>query len=258
MAVAQGVIAALFGLCIGSFLNVVIWRLPRGGSLVKPERSECPSCHHVLGGVDLLPLLSYLMLRGKCRHCGAAISARYPLVEGTTCVLFVACFFRFGWSSALIASAALVSVLVVCVLVDIDHMLVLDEVLIAGGIAAILMNAAFSALCSWQDMLLGIVAGAAPLALVALAAGKITGQRAMGGGDIKFMAMAGAFLGWQNALLALVLGSVGGGLVLGALLAAKKISLHRRVPFIPMLAGGAALALFFGKALLGWYLGRFT
>lgn len=258
MAIAQGILAALFGLCIGSFLNVVIARLPDGGSLVKPARSACPACRHELGGGDLIPILSFLLLRGKCRYCGAAISPRYPLIEGITALLYALCFLRFGWTPALIASAAFLSVLVVCVCTDLDHMLVLDEVLIAGGVVAIAMNAAFSALCGWQDMLIGIVAGALPLALIALAAEKLTGRKAMGGGDVKFMAMAGAFLGWQNALLTLVFASVGGGAVLCVLLMLKKIDLRARVPFIPMLAAGAAIALFFGRPLLVWYLGIFT
>ncbi len=258
MAVAQGVIAALFGLCIGSFLNVIIHRLPRGESLINPATSQCPYCHHPLGMTDLIPIASYFHLRGGCRYCVAPISPRYPLVEGMTAALFILCFLRFGWTVSLVAAAVLCAILVACAFVDLEHMMVLDEILIAGGVVAIVVNVFFSALCPWSDMVLGIAAGALPLLLVALGARAITGKFAMGGGDIKLMAMAGAFLGWQNALLALAFASVGGGLVLLVLLAMKKVTLEQRVPFVPLLAAGSAAALFLGEPLLTWYFGLFA
>lgn len=257
LAVAQGIIAGLFGLVVGSFLGVVIDRLPSGGSLIRPARSECPHCRHTLSGGDLIPVVSYLLLQGKCRYCGGAIPRRYPLIEGLTAALFVCCFIRFGWTPALAASAILCAALVVCVFVDIGHMIVLDEVLLAAGGAGLLLNGLFSALCDWRAMLLGVVAGVAPIALIALVARLLLRQKAMGGGDIKFMAMAGAFLGWQNVLVAYLFGSVGGGIVVACLLAMKRVGPRQQIPMIPALAGGVLAALFFASPLLEWYFGLF-
>lgn len=251
------IFTTLLGLCIGSFANVLIHRLPRGESIVAPG-SHCPICNTPLRVKDNIPLLSYALLRGKCRDCGAPISRRYPLVEALTAFLFVACYMRFGWGAALLPACALCAILVALTFVDLEHHLVLDSLLIAGLVIALPMNVIFSALCTWQESLLGILAGGLPLLAIALAGRLLTKRDVMGGGDIKLMAVAGAFLGWKGALLSLGLGSVLGGIVVLILLALKKIDRRQEIPFVPMLAGGIVLALLIGQPLLDWYFGMFA
>ena len=246
----------LLGLCIGSFLNVVIHRLPRRESIVLPG-SRCPRCLKPLSPLDNIPILSYIMLHGKCRTCCAAISMRYPLVEALTALLFALCYVRYGFTLAFFLSCILCALMVACAFIDWEHQLVMDSLIVAGFIVALPVNGFFSALCGWREMLLGIVCGAGPLLLIALIGRLISKRPVMGGGDIKLMGMAGAFLGWKMALLSFVFASVAGGLVLAALLALGKVKRNQEVPFVPMLAFGVTVALLVGQPLLDWYLALF-
>lgn len=257
MLYAHLTLALLFGLCIGSFLNVVIHRRPRGESIVRPG-SFCPVCRHALGPSELVPVFSYLALRGECRHCGSSITPRYLLVEAAAALLFTLCVALFGWSLAALTAAALCSVSVICILVDIEHHMVLDEVLVAASVIALALNIPFAALCTWYEALLGAVAGGLPLLLVALVGHLLARRHVMGGGDIKFMAMAGLFLGWKLVLLAYALGCVAGGIAVLVLLLTGRLSPKQEVPFVPALAGGVLLSLFSGQQLLDWYFGLFA
>lgn len=247
----------LAGLLTGRFLNTLIHRLPRGESPWRPFHSQCPYCKGKIGARDTVPIVSFFLLRRQCRVCNAPISARYPLVEGMMAVLFVVCYAHFSLGWALLAACVLCTLLVACSFVDWEHQMVLDELLIAALVCAAALNVFFSALCPWWDMLLGIAAGAAPLLLIALVGKKIAGRPVMGGGDIKFMGVVGAFLGWQGALMSTLLGSIAGGLLCVVLMLARKVGRGQEVPFVPMLATGALLSLFFAQPLMQWYTGLF-
>lgn len=250
------VFTSLLGLLIGSFLNVLIHRLPRGESIVLPG-SRCPNCLSPLSPGDMIPILSYFMLRGKCRACHTPISPRYPLTEGLTALLFALCYIRYGFTLSLPAACALSALMAACAFIDWERQLVMDSLVIAGLAIALPLNGFFSALCAWWEMLLGIAVGAGSLLLIALIGRLIAGRQVMGGGDIKLMGMAGAFLGWKMGLLSFVFASVAGGAVLVVLLAMGKVKREQEIPFVPMLAFGVVAALLAGQPMLDWYLGLF-
>lgn len=241
----------LFGLVIGSFLNVVIARLPEGRSIVRPP-SACPACGGFIAWYDNIPVLSWLWLRARCRSCGARISWRYPAVELLTAVLFVLAARRFGAAPDLVAALLLLAALVVITGIDLDHQIIPDVITLPGivvgaGLAVALHPAA------WLDTLLGILAGGGLFFVII-----VVSRGGMGGGDMKLGAMMGAFLGWKLVLLAILLGVFVGGAVAVTLLATGAKGRKDPVPFGPFLALGGAVSLLWGNSLLAWYLGRFV
>lgn len=239
----------LLGLAVGSFLNVCIYRLPRGGSLVSPP-SRCGACGARLKPRDLVPVLSYLALGGRCRHCGAAFPARYAAVELMTGLLFVWCRVAAGPGLATAKALVLTAFLVVIAFIDYDHRIIPDRLLLwlAGAGAAI--NLAGRA--DWPDALAGALSGGGVMLLIA-----VFSRGGLGGGDVKFAAALGLWLGWQQTLLALLLAFVVGGLAGGLLVLAGIKGRRDFIPFGPFMAGGAFAGLLYGGPLLGWYLGRF-
>ncbi len=217
----------VLGLIVGSFLNVVIARVPDGRSIVHPP-SACPACGTPIRWHDNIPVLSWLGLRGRCRACHGPISWRYPAVELLTGLLFVLAASHAGSIVELLSALLFLAALVA----------------ISGSL---LGNPK-----GWLDTLIGVAIGGGIFVVIIVASGG-----GMGGGDMKLGAMMGAFLGWKLVLLAILLGVLGGGLVAIALLAAGRKGRKDAVPFGPFLALGGAVSLLWGKPILDWYLGRF-
>ncbi len=242
----------VLGLCIGSFLNVCIYRLPLGKSLVTPG-SSCPNCGSPIRFYDNIPLVSYLVLKGRCRTCQSPFSFRYPLVELMTGMLAVAVWLRFGWHAESLIFFFFSSCLLVITFIDIDHRIIPD-VISLPGIAIGLAASFFARHLSWQNSLAGIAAGGGSLLAVAVAYRALTGKEGMGGGDIKLLAMIGAFTGWRGVLFTVFMASATGTLVGLILMARAGKNMKLAVPFGPFLALGAIAYLFFGDFLIGWYL----
>ncbi len=250
------VYAGLLGLVVGSFLNVVVHRLPRGQSLVRP-RSRCPWCGAPIRARDNLPLLSFVLLRGRCRHCTGPISWRYPLMELVTAGLFVACVERFGASLAALGGAVLCAMLLASAAIDIEHYLLPDALTLPGIAVGIVFRAAFSR-PDWLDGLLtgfaGALVGGGLLFLVAETWLWLRGEEGMGLGDAKLLAMVGAFLGWPGVAITFVAACVLGATTGVALVAARRAGRKTRLPFGLFLGLGAMVALFAGPAILERYL----
>jgi leader peptidase (prepilin peptidase)/N-methyltransferase len=241
----------LLGLVLGSFINVVIARLPAGRGLWGP-RSACPTCDAVIAWHDNIPVLSFLALRARCRACAAPIAWRYPIVELTTAVLFLAAYLRFGLGPEFVWAVVLLASLVAITGIDVDHQIIPDAITLPGIGAGVLANLAVPGR-SIVDSLLGIgLGGGIFLAIILVSGG------GMGGGDMKLGAMLGAFLGWRLTLIALFVAVVVGGAVAGAMLAAGRKGRKDPIPFGPFLAAGGTVALFWGQGLLTWYISAFA
>jgi len=239
----------IFGLVVGSFLNVVIARLPMERSIVHP-RSACPDCGAAIRWYDNLPVVSWLSLRGRCRACHHPISRRYPTVELLTGILFALAAWHAATVLDLVAAMVFLAALVVISGIDLDHQIIPDIITLPGIVVGALLSLLGSPK-SWLDVLLGILVGGGPFVLIIL----LTAGRGMGGGDPKLGAMIGAFLGWKLALLAILIGVWSGGAVAIALLATGRKGRKAAIPFGPFLALGGMISLLWGGRLLVWYLG---
>jgi len=239
-------VAALFGLVVGSFLNVVIHRVPRRESIVWPT-SHCPSCGEAIAPRDNVPLVSYLLLRGRCRNCKESISVRYPLVEALTGGLFAAAAFRLGFGFELLWALVLIGVLVPLAAIDLEHRLLPNVIVgpaaVAGFGLSVLVNPAW-----WWVYLLSMVGVAGSLFALVLVY-----PSGMGMGDVKMGGMLGAFLG-PYAFLAVFVGALVGALTGGLLMAMGRIGRRSALPFGVFLAFGGLLTLFFGRDIWGSYL----
>ncbi len=242
----------LVGMAVGSFLNVCIYRLPRSLSLIHPP-SMCPSCRTKIPFYDNVPVASYLWLRGRCRHCGVAISLRYPLVELVSGLFAVAVFARYGFSWESLFLYSLVGALLVITFIDIDHQIIPD-VITYPGIGVGFVTSLLLGHITYKESLIGILLGGGILLLVAWGYYLLTKREGMGGGDIKLLAMIGAFLGWKGAIFTIFAGSAI-GTVAGVALALRTGGGRKlAIPFGPFLSVGALLYLFFGPQLIGWYI----
>lgn len=251
MAIAP-ITLVLLGLLVGSFLNVVITRLPAGGSLWRPG-SRCPACGAGIAWHDNLPVLSFALLRGRCRACRGPISWQYPAVELVTGGLFGLAYFRFGLTPEFAVAAALLAALVAITVIDLRHQIIPDAITLPGIAVGFAVSVAIGRL-GWVESGLGIVVGGGIFWLVLHGSVLLLGQEGMGGGDVKLGAMLGAFLGWKATLLAIFLAVVGGGLIALALLGLGVRGRKDPIPFGPFLAAAGAVALFWGDRLLAWYL----
>jgi leader peptidase (prepilin peptidase)/N-methyltransferase len=249
------VYAALVGLIVGSYLNVVIHRLPNEQSTVTP-RSRCPRCGAPIRARDNLPLVSWLLLRGRCRDCGAPISFRYPLVEAITAVLFACAVWRFGPTTSAIVAAVFSAMLVALAGIDLEHFLLPDRITLPG-IALGLFVQPFVEWGSWLSALRGALVGAGVLLAISGLWKLWKNVDGMGLGDVKMLAMIGAFLGLAGVLVTLVAASFAGAAVGVALLARGAIGMQGRLPFGFFLALGGLVALFAGEPLARSYLGLF-
>jgi leader peptidase (prepilin peptidase)/N-methyltransferase len=244
--------AALVGLAIGSFLNVVAWRLPRGESLSSPP-SRCPSCETPIKPSDNIPVLSWLLLRGRCRKCGEQIAARYPLVEAATAALYVAVVAaKWGDAAAIALGVALVTVLVPVTLIDLEHRIIPNKLTLPFAILAVALGLGLDPAGVPEQLIAGTAAAGFFLAAV------LAYPRGMGMGDVKLAGVMGLYLG-RAVAPALFIGLMA-GVVVGAVIIARKGAKEGRktaVPFGPFLALGAVAAIFAGDELVGAYLDRF-
>jgi leader peptidase (prepilin peptidase)/N-methyltransferase len=242
--------ALAIGLCIGSFLNVCIYRIPAGLSIVKGH-SICPACGVRLRAPDLVPVFSYLILRGKCRHCGKHISKIYILVELLTGALFLLAFYTFGLSLMTLVAWIAISALIAASFIDFYTMEIPDGTSIALAAAGVLSF--FIPVLPWWDRLLGVAAAAGPLLLIHI----FSKGRAMGMGDVKLMAAAGLILGVKLAFFSLFAAVIFGALLSIFLLGLKIKKGGDEIPFVPMLSFGIIFSMFMGTPILSWYLSLF-
>lgn len=239
------IFAFILGAVVGSFLNVCIWRIPEGLSIVTPA-SHCPDCGHPIRFYDNIPLISYLILRGRCRACGGRISLRYPFVEGLTALMALFLFWKFGLTLKFLAAFIFVSALILITFIDIDYQIIPD-VISLPGIPICFLMAVFIMDLSFMDALLGLLIGGGSLYLVAVLYELATKREGMGGGDIKLLALMGAFLGWKSLLFILLVSSLVGAVVGISIMLARGGDMKYAVPFGPFLSLAAVAYLFVGE-----------
>lgn len=247
-------VAALFGACIGSFLNVVIHRLPRGQSVVTPP-SRCPTCGYLLRWYDNVPVFGWLLLRGRCRQCRNRISIQYPIVELLTALLFALVVWLTPPGPLLASRLVLVCILIVLFGIDLEHQILPNSITLPGIVAGLL----FSTIAppGWRDALIGTVLGAAILYAIAWAYYLWRREEGLGMGDVKMLAMVGAFLGWKAVLVTLVLASFSGASIGVALIALQRGNMKLALPFGTFLAMGTLAAMLVGDPMVNWYAGFF-
>ena len=258
--IAMSILIFALGLAIGSFLNVCIYRLPQGLSIHSPHRSFCPECRTPIPFYDNIPILSYLFLRGRCRHCGTKISKVYPLVELTTGILFLFSLYRFGPTLALLHSCLFISLLIPITWIDARWYIIPNAIilvgLITGAVVTFLIALTRHNPGYLIDHLIGAMVGGTAMALIAVVGTILFRKKAMGGGDIKLMILIGLFLGGWPHLLVVIMASAFTGSIIGLSLVAlgKKSGGGSRIPFGPFLVIGATLDLFWGNEIWDWYL----
>lgn len=253
--VIADIFVAAFGLLVGSFLNVCIHRIPLKQSIVFPS-SRCPGCGHQIPWYENVPLLSYAVLRGRCSRCAVRISMRYPLVEALTAALFLWHWWLFGPTPVFAVRLAFACALLVLFAIDLDHQLLPDAVTLPGIVAGFV--------CSWflppgpVMSLAGIAVGGGILWLIAEAWFRLRKIEAMGFGDVKMLAMVGAFLGVKLVVLVFVLASMLGGVLAVVLVVTRRADMATKVPFGTMLAVASLVASLYGDAIVAWYASFFA
>jgi len=252
--VVQLAFAAAFGAVVGSFLNVIIYRLPLGKSVVWPA-SACPHCGRELLWYENVPIVSFLALRARCRTCRAPISARYPLIEALTALMFAAAWWYYGPGVLLASRLVFGSMLIALFAIDLEHHLLPNAITLPGIVAG--LGFSFFAEPGWQASLIGAVAGGGALFAIAEGYYRIRHEEGLGMGDVKMLAMIGAFLGWKLALVTLMMASLAGSVVGMLLIVSRRGTMKYALPFGTFLALGAAAAATVGPTALRWYLGLF-
>jgi leader peptidase (prepilin peptidase)/N-methyltransferase len=261
----------LFGGVVGSFINVCIFRIPQGKSLISPL-SHCPLCKSPIKAYDNIPIVSYFTLGGKCRACKAPISIRYPLVEAMMASLSLCLMLKFGLSPSFFTSFILIAALITVSFIDLDHRIIPDVISFPGIILGLVVSfikpadhndflvrfvfktVKGAANMATLDSLLGIFIGGGLLYAVAVLFFWVTKKEGMGGGDIKLLAMIGAFLGWSSTVFTILVSSLLGSLVGISLMLAKGTDSKYAIPYGPFLSIGAVIYLFFGREIIRWYL----
>jgi leader peptidase (prepilin peptidase)/N-methyltransferase len=245
---------ALLGLIVGSFLNVCIHRLPRGESIAWPS-SHCPQCNYKIKFYENIPLVSYLFLRGKCSNCNVGIPLRYPLVEAAGALLLIAVYFHAGLGTQFLEETVFLVILLGIAITDAEHYTIPDLFSVGGALAGIFFSFLGGGLTPLES-LVGLIVGGGALYLIAIIGEMAFGKEAMGGGDIKMMAMVGAFTGWPGVIFTVFVGSLTGSVVFGYINFVMKK--HTLVPFGIFLSIGAAAYVFAGQDIIDWYLGFFN
>jgi leader peptidase (prepilin peptidase)/N-methyltransferase len=249
---------AVLGLIVGSYLNVLIYRLPLGMSTVTP-RSRCPACGAPIRALDNLPVLSFLLLGGRCRSCGARISWRYPLLETATALLFAGCVVAFGLSLQALMAAVFGCLMIALAMIDVDHMILPDRITWPGIALGFLFHALLVLRLGlpWRHMLGplfgALLGGGLPLAIYGLW-WLIRREEGLGLGDAKMMALIGTFLEWKALLVAFFFAVLAGSIVGLVLMSRSGEGMRTRLPFGTFLALGGLLALFAGPAIIGFYM----
>jgi leader peptidase (prepilin peptidase) / N-methyltransferase len=244
--------AFLFGATVGSFLNVCIYRLPRNESIVFPA-SRCPGCGVKIAPYDNIPILSWTILRGRCRSCGGCISPQYPLVELLNGLLTLLLFLRFGPTLQFLAMFLFSSALVAITFIDLEHQIIPDVISLPGIVIGFLLSF-FLPASGWLSSLIGILVGGGSLLLVAYGYQLLTGKEGMGGGDIKLLAMMGAFCGWKAVPFIIFVSSLTGSVIGVTIMILTRKDSKLAIPFGPFLALGALVYIFFGESVIDWYL----
>jgi leader peptidase (prepilin peptidase)/N-methyltransferase len=243
-------LGAAIGLCIGSFLNVVIYRLPIGQSIATPP-SRCRKCGYQLQWYDNIPVLSWLFLRGRCRKCGVRVSIQYPIVELITGALFVLVIWMTPPGPQLATRLILVCILIALFGIDLEHQILPNVITLPGIAIGVLLS--LIAPPGWKDALIGVLLGGGVLYAIAGAYYLWRREEGMGMGDVKMLAMIGAFLGWKAVLVTLVLSSFAGAIIGLALMVLQRGTMKFALPFGTFLAIGAIVAMFVGEPLVAWY-----
>ncbi len=246
------IVAAAFGAIVGSFLNVCIYRLPLGKSIAWPA-SACTSCGRELSWYENIPVLAYTALRGRCRTCAAPISIRYPLIEALTGVMFACAWWYYGPGVLLLSRLVFGCALIVLFAIDLEHHLLPNSITLPGIVVGFVFSL-FTA-PGWTASIIGILAGGGVLWGVAEAYYRIRHEDGLGMGDVKMLAMIGAFLGWKLMLVTLMMASLSGTAIGVALIVTKRGGMKYALPFGTFLALGAAAAATVGDWLLTWYIG---
>ena len=248
--------AFVLGAVVGSFLNVCIYRIPAGKSIVSPP-SSCPHCGHFIRWYQNIPIISYLILGGKCSSCRVGISLRYPLIEALTGLLFILVLYYFKFTTAALVYWLFVSSLIVITFIDLDHQIIPDVISLPGIVIGFICSF-FISWISWLDSLLGILIGGGLLLAIAWTYEKLAKREGMGGGDIKFLGMLGAFLGWKAIFPVIFVASLAGTLVGVPLMLLQRGDSKLAIPFGPFLALASIVYLFWGNELIYCYLNLFN
>jgi leader peptidase (prepilin peptidase)/N-methyltransferase len=251
----QGMLAVIFfilGAMVGSFLNVCIYRLPKEESIIWPG-SHCPHCMKPIKFYDNIPLVSYLLLKGKCRYCREPISIQYPIIEGVTALSSLFLIIRFGPSLGYLVYFAFIAALIVIAVIDLYHQIIPD-VISLPGIGVGLLTSIIIPQITFFDSLIGILIGGGSLFLVATLYQWLFKREGMGGGDIKLLAMIGAFLGWKAVILTILSSSLIGSITGITIMVLKGKDFKYAIPFGPFLSLGAVIALFCQNEIIFWYL----
>ena len=243
--------ATLFGALIGSFLNVCIHRLPRGTSIVWPA-SACPTCGRALSWFENIPIVSYAFLRGRCRTCRTPISSRYPIVEALTAAMFGLAWWYYGPTPLVASRIVFGCMLIVLFAIDLEHHLLPNVITIPGIVIGFLFSVINDP--GWKSSLIGIVVGGGVLYVIAEGYYRVRHEEGLGMGDVKMLALIGAFLGWPLTLLSLMIASIAGTIIGIALIATGRGTMKYALPFGTFLAIGAAVSAAVGQAILDWYL----
>lgn len=246
------IIPALFGAIIGSFLNVVILRLPEKDASIVFPASHCPKCLNNLSWYENIPVLSYIFLRGKCSHCHTSISLQYPVVEMLTALLAAAVCFKFGYSLQAAGYFILGASLLVIIFIDIHHQIIPDIISLPGIILGFLFSLVNSSV-TWQSSLIGLLLGGGVLYTIAFLYFFLRKQDGMGGGDIKLLAMLGAWLGWQSLPFIILVSSSAGSIVGLIAMRWQKKGGSTRIPFGPFLSIAALIYIFYSEKILYFY-----
>ena len=243
----------ILGLIVGSFSNVCIYRIPRNESIIYPA-SHCPKCSTTILAKDNIPLLSYILLKGRCRNCGSRISIQYPVVEFLTGLVYVIIYQIYGLSVQSLIYIILSSALIIIAFIDLNE-LVIPEVITLPGMVIGFILSFFVPYLSFIDSALGVVIGGGIILVIGLVGSVIFKKEAMGGGDVKLAAMIGAFLGWKYAIISLFLGFFLGALTGIFLVLSRVKSREDVIPFGSFIVLGSLITLLWGEKILSWYVG---
>jgi leader peptidase (prepilin peptidase)/N-methyltransferase len=247
------VLIFILGLIVGSFSNVCIYRIPKNESIIYPA-SHCPKCHSNIKPVDNIPLLSYILLKGRCRNCKSKISIQYPIVEFLTGVIYLIIYLIYGLSIQSLIYIILSSALMIIAFIDLSKQIVPDVISLPGIVIGFIISF-FVPYISFINSALGVVIGGGIILIIGLAGSVIFKKEAMGGGDVKLAAMIGAFLGWRYIIISLFLGFFLGALAGIILILSKIKSREDVVPFGPFIVLGSFITLLWGEKIISWYIG---
>lgn len=249
----NAVLIFILGLIVGSFSNVCIFRIPRNESIIYPA-SHCPKCRNNISPKDNIPLLSYILLKGRCRNCKNKISIQYPIVELLTGVIYLIIYLIYSLSIQSLIYIILSSALVIIAFIDLNEQIVPDVISLPGIVIGFIISF-FVPYILFPNSALGIFVGGGIILIIGLAGSVIFKKEAMGGGDVKLAAMIGAFLGWRYVIISLFFGFFLGALAGIILIISKIKSREDTVPFGPFIVLGSLITLFWGEQIISWYIG---